>query len=97
MKKGRSSTIRRRIGGGAAFTTISSWKRSQNTLNFQLATELVRFSGKNGCYDPDEWLERYIGFMLTPGSHKDTYLEEYHRGFFTKYSQGKGARKMRHP
>ena len=65
----------------------------ENTLNYQLATELLRLSEKNGGYDPDEWLQHYIDFMLTPGSHKDTYLEEYHRGFFTKYSQGKSPRK----
>lgn len=65
----------------------------ENTLNFRLATELLRLSEKNGGYDPDEWLARYIDFMLTPGSHRDTYLEEYHRGFFTKYSQGNPPRK----
>ena len=65
----------------------------ENTLNFQLAQELVKLSEKNGGYDPDEWLAHYIDFMLTPGKHNDTYLEEYHRGFFTKYSQGKAPRK----
>jgi ADP-ribosyl-[dinitrogen reductase] hydrolase len=68
-------------------------KAGENTLNFQLATELLRLSEKNGGYDPDEWLAHYIDFMLTPGKHNDTYLEEYHRGFFTKYSQGKDPRK----
>lgn len=68
-------------------------KAGENTLNFQLGTELLRLSEKNGGYDPDEWLAHYIDFMLTPGSHNDTYLEEYHRGFFTKYSEGKPPRK----
>lgn len=68
-------------------------KAGENTLNFQLATELLRLSEKNGGYDPDEWLEHYIDFMLTPSKHNDTYLEEYHRGFFTNYSQGKSPRK----
>ena len=68
-------------------------KAGENTLNFQLATELLRLSEKNGGYDPDEWLAHYIDFMLTPGKHNDTYLEEYHRGFFTKHSQGKDPRK----
>jgi ADP-ribosylglycohydrolase len=27
--------------------------------------------------------------MLTPGQHRDTYLEEYHRGFFTNLARGK--------
>ena len=67
-------------------------KAGENTLNFQLAAELLRLSEKNGGYDADEWLDHYIFFMLTPGSHNDTYVEEYHRGFFTKYSQGKAPR-----
>jgi len=68
-------------------------KAGENTLNFQLATELVKMCEKNGGYNPDEWLAHYIDFMLTPGKHNDTYLEEYHRGFFTKYSEGKAPRK----
>jgi len=68
-------------------------KAGENTLNFQLASEILGLSEKNGGYDPDEWLTHYIDFMLTPGKHNDTYLEEYHRGFFTKYSQGKVPRK----
>ncbi|MFM8981406.1 MAG: ADP-ribosylglycohydrolase family protein, partial [Spartobacteria bacterium] len=55
----------------------------ENTVNFQLAAELFRFVRSNGRYDAEAWLERYIEFMLTPGKHRDTYLEEYHRGFFT--------------
>ena len=68
-------------------------KAGENTLNYQLATELVHLSEKNGGYDPDQWLAHYIAYMLTPGSHRDTYLEEYHRGFFTRYAQGKAPRK----
>jgi ADP-ribosylglycohydrolase len=68
-------------------------KAGENTLNYQLATELVKLCEKNGGYDPDEWLARYIDFMLTPGSHRDTYVEEYHRGFFTKYAMGKATPK----
>jgi len=68
-------------------------KAGENTLNYQLAIELVRLCEARGGYDPDEWLAHYIDFMLTPGRHRDTYLEEYHRGFFTRYAQGKAARK----
>ncbi len=68
-------------------------KAGENTLNFQLARELVRLCEARGGYDADAWLERYIEFMLTPGSHRDTYLEEYHRGFFTRYANGKPPRK----
>ena len=65
----------------------------ESTLNFKLAAELVRLSDKIGGYDPDAWLAHYIDFMLTPGNHRDTYLEEYHRGFFTRYAMGKAPRK----
>ncbi|MFK7852122.1 MAG: ADP-ribosylglycohydrolase family protein [Akkermansiaceae bacterium] len=65
----------------------------ENTLNFQLAAELVKVCETKGGYDPNEWLAHYVEFMLTPGSHRDTYLEEYHRGFFTRYAKGKDPSK----
>jgi ADP-ribosylglycohydrolase len=46
-----------------------------------------------GGYDPDLWLAHYIDFLRTPGRHRDTYLEEYHRGFFTNLARGKAPRK----
>ena len=64
----------------------------ENTLNFQLARALHGLVARTGTYDPDAWLECYIKFMLTPGLHRDTYVEEYHRAFFTHYSQGKKPR-----
>ena len=60
----------------------------ENTLNFRLATDLHQQVHANGDYDPGRWACRYIERMLTPGWHRDTYLEEYHRGFFTRYAQG---------
>jgi ADP-ribosylglycohydrolase len=38
-------------------------------------------------------LERYIDFMLTPGKHRDTYAEEYHRHFFTQFARGSKPRR----
>ena len=61
----------------------------ENTLNLQLALELTRFIKALGNYDMELWLECYIDFMLTPGRHRDTYLEECHRGFFTNLARGK--------
>jgi len=61
----------------------------ENTVNFKLARELYGQVRENGAYSEDAWLELYITRMLTPGWHRDTYLEEYHRGFFTNYAQGK--------
>jgi ADP-ribosyl-[dinitrogen reductase] hydrolase len=61
----------------------------ENTLNFKLARELFRWVLEHGAYDAQAWLERYVSCMLTPGWHRDTYVEEYHRAFFTAYAQGK--------
>jgi ADP-ribosylglycohydrolase len=63
-------------------------KAGQNTLNLQLAHLLSASILHSGRYHLDDYLERYITFMLTEGSHNDTYVEEYHRHFFTRYAQG---------
>jgi len=60
-------------------------KAGENTVNFQLASLLYQMES----YSPESWLELYVAKMLTPGWHRDTYLEEYHRAFFTRYAQGK--------
>ena len=64
----------------------------ENTLNFQLAHQLYQQTVKLGRYDADAWLDRYLEFMLTPGTHHDTYVEECHRGFFTNYALGRKPR-----
>lgn len=61
----------------------------ENTLNYQLAVELAALVRRNGGYDPEAWLDRYVSFMLTPGMHRDTYVEEYHRHFFTNLASGR--------
>jgi ADP-ribosyl-[dinitrogen reductase] hydrolase len=68
-------------------------KAGENTLNFRLATELFNLVRDNGAYRPDMWLECYISKMLDPGWNRDTYVEEYHRAFFTHYAQGKAPAK----
>lgn len=65
----------------------------ENTVNLKLATELYRMVTTDGGYDAEKWLERYVECMRTPGWHRDTYLEEYHRAFFTRYAQGKSLQK----
>jgi ADP-ribosylglycohydrolase len=63
-------------------------KAGENTLNFQLARRLYDQTLQLGRYDADAWLKTYTDFMLTPGTHRDTYVEEYHRAFFTNYARG---------
>ncbi len=65
----------------------------ENTLNYKLAAELLRFSRERGGYDADAWLQRYVELMRRPGWHQDSYVEEVHRGFFTKLAQGKSLRR----
>jgi len=68
-------------------------RAGENTLNFKLATELYQLVRQNGNYGSDAWLKCYISRMLEPGWHRDTYVEEYHRAFFTNHAQGKAPEK----
>jgi ADP-ribosyl-[dinitrogen reductase] hydrolase len=68
-------------------------KAGENTLNARLALSLAALILEERGYDADRWLERYIHFMLMPGCNADTYVEEYHRIFFTNYAAGKKPRK----
>jgi len=68
-------------------------RAGENTLNLQLAKVLIESLTTRGGYDADDYLKRYIHFMLTPGQHRDTYVEEYHRKFFTTYARGTAPRK----
>ena len=68
-------------------------RAGENTLNLQLAKVLIESLNARGGYDADDYLQRYIHFMLMPGAHRDTYAEEYHRKFFTNYARGIAPRK----
>jgi ADP-ribosylglycohydrolase len=61
----------------------------ENTLNQQLALELYDLLRLDRDYDVERWIERYMRFMLKPGRHRDTYVEEYHRDFFTNLGAGR--------
>lgn len=63
-----------------------------NTLNFLLAAQLYRSTVRAGGYDADAWLDLYVRLMRSPGWHRDTYVEEYHRAFFEQRSRGKPLR-----
>ena len=68
-------------------------RAGENTLNLQLARVLMESLVACGDYDADDYLTRYIDFMLTPGKHRDTYVEECHRKFFSAYARGTVPRK----
>jgi len=61
----------------------------ENTLNYRLATELYEMVRRDRGYDAERWLDRYVTLMLEPGWHRDTYVEEYHRHFFTNLAAGR--------
>jgi len=61
----------------------------ENTLNLKLARELFQWITDRKNYDPSAWLEHYIACMRNSHWHRDTYVEEYHRAFFTNLSRGK--------
>ena len=58
-------------------------------MNFQLACALLRQLRSTGRYDPSAWLRLYVDCKRLPNWHRDTYVEEYHRAFFTNLARGR--------
>lgn len=63
-------------------------KPGENTLNIKLAREWLKLAGQEQPYSAASWLGHLVEFMTTPGTHQDTYIEEYLRHFFTAYGNG---------
>ncbi|PNH09558.1 hypothetical protein TSOC_003799 [Tetrabaena socialis] len=63
-------------------------KAGENTLNAICARLVIRTLAKDKGYDPASWLQEYVKFMTTPGSHNDTYAESFHRDFFRNWASG---------
>ena len=65
----------------------------ENTLNAWCARWLIEQLTRNGDYDVDDWLQRYIERMTAdPPAHPDSYAESYHRGFFANLTAGRPPR-----
>ena len=60
----------------------------ENTLNLQLVQVLLADLEEQGRYDADWYLDRMIAFVRDPSSHRDTYVEEWLRGFFERRARG---------
>jgi ADP-ribosyl-[dinitrogen reductase] hydrolase len=60
----------------------------ENTLNAQLAAELLEHVRSRESYAPGPWLAHFTDFLTTPGNHRDTYAEEYLRHFFVNFGRG---------
>lgn len=63
-------------------------RAGENTLNLMIAREWLMMMERDKTYSPIAWLEHLVWFMTTPGNHRDTYVEEYLRYFFTRYGKG---------
>jgi ADP-ribosylglycohydrolase len=60
----------------------------ENTLNIQICRLLIESINDAGAYDRNNFARKYIDFMTQPGNHRDTYIEECHRHFFSNYAKG---------
>lgn len=67
-------------------------KAGENTLNVKLCSVLIESLNRRGRYDGEDYLHRYVAYMTTPGNHRDTYIEECHRNFFSNYAKGVSPR-----
>ena len=60
----------------------------ENTLEAQLVRVLSKSISDRGIFDANDFRERYMKFMTTPGSHNDTYASTCHRMFFANLVKG---------
>ncbi|PSC74603.1 ADP-ribosylation crystallin J1 [Micractinium conductrix] len=60
----------------------------ENTLNALCARVATRGIAQRCAWSAEAFLEDYVKFMTTPGSHNDTYAESYHRDFFRNWAAG---------
>lgn len=62
----------------------------ENTLEAQLCRLLIRSIAANeaGEFSSNDFLQHYMTFMQTPGSHNDTYASTCHRMFFANLVRG---------
>mgnify|MGYP006286427717 CR=1 FL=1 len=63
-------------------------RAGENTLNLKLLRLVLDMVDEIGGYDRGEFISRYRRFMLDPDGHRDTYVEECHRGYFENVRRG---------
>lgn len=68
-------------------------KAGANTLNLKLLRLVLAQVTETGEYHRDRYLAAYQQFMLNPAAHRDTYVEECHRGFFENLNAGRRPEK----
>jgi len=61
----------------------------ENTIESDIVRECYNSIAANGgSLSPSIFLDSYIKFMTTPGSHNDCYASTYHRMFFSNRQRG---------
>lgn len=63
-------------------------RQGENTLNLKLLRLVLGQVHTHRAYDRHRYLVAYQQFMLNPAGHRDTYVEECHRGFFENLRAG---------
>lgn len=81
-----------RYWGQAGIHYHQHLQAGENTLNLRLAQLLLAQLAESGAYDADIYAERMVAFLRDPDSHRDTYVEEWARGFFTNRARGRPLR-----
>lgn len=81
-----------RYWGQAGIHYHQHLRAGENTLNLRLAQLLLAQLAESGAYDADIYAERMVAFLRDPDSHRDTYVEEWARGFFANRARGRPLR-----
>lgn len=65
-------------------------KAGENTLDCDIAQLCYNnIAANGGSLSPSTFVQRYVEFMTTPGTHNDCYAATYHRMFFANRESGK--------
>jgi ADP-ribosyl-[dinitrogen reductase] hydrolase len=83
----------RRFWGERGVHYHRNLRAGENTLTIRIAEQSWRSLVACGGFDEEDFLRRYIALLLDPAGHRDTYIEECHRGFFTNLGRGRKAAK----
>jgi len=74
---------------GGQFHYHHTLDAGENTLEAVLAREMIRsLTSTGGRFSAQDFRQRYIALMTTPGTHNDTYASTCHRMFFQKWRSG---------
>lgn len=79
----------RRYWGQRGIHYHQNLEAGENTLTAKLAAEAWRSLNACGGHDAADYLRRYMALLTHPERHRDTYIEECHRGFFTNLGRGR--------